>query len=576
MLRIRIARTLAIAATALVVGVRPGSGQVVRGTVVEEGSGAPIQGAMVILMGYDGQVVRRVLTDEDGTFVTNATRPGAHTIRVDRIGYESLTTPSFDVPIDGIFQRIEVPIHPVELVGLDVEGSRRCQVRADQGRATARVWEEARKALQAAAWTLSSGGYHYTLLQFERNLDPDGHRIVSEKRSFTRSTAQAPYVSAPIEELTSKGFIRQNEDGTATYFAPDAEAFLSDAFLDAHCMRLQGVRDGMVALAFQPIDGRRLPDIKGTLWIEAGSAALRRLEFQYVNRPQPHDRGTANGHVTFGSLPNGAWVVRDWSLRLPLLGMRADHRRIYVLGYVVQGGTVWRVTRPDGTIVLEAAAATLSGTVVDSLEAGPVAGGRVRSAEDPEGTGIRLGEDGSFLLAGLPPGTQTLEVRHPSLDTLGLGPATFPIDVTEGEVSKARLRLPGVGEMVRAACADDELGRKGAAILGRVVDGAGPAPGAVVRVRLRGSGPVAFSLAARAAPILPDREGPVWSTDPREAGWVTTTLDGRGIFLLCGVSGGARLLVQAALGDGATGQGIVEVRHSDDAIVVTIPIERGR
>jgi hypothetical protein len=573
---IRIASSCAIAAAALVLAVRPVAGQVVRGTVVEAGTATPVQGAMVILMGYDGHVVRRVLTDEIGGFITKAERPGPHAIKVDRIGYESVTTASFDVPVAGVVQRVEVPIRPVELLGLDVEGSRRCSVRAEQGRATARVWEEARKALQAAAWTLSSGRYHYTLLQFERRLDPDGHRVVSEKRNFVRSTAQAPYVSAPIEELTDRGFIRENDDGTATYFAPDAEAFLSDAFLDAHCMRLEGVHDGMVALAFQPIGGRRVPDIRGTLWIEAATATLRRLEFQYVNRPDDHERGAADGQVTFGSLPNGAWVVRDWSLRLPMLGRRANRSRTFVLGYLLQGGTVWRVTRPDGTTVLEAVTATASGSVVDSLEGGPVAGGRVRSEDDPESAGVPVGGDGRFILAGLPPGEQTVTVHHPSLDTLGLGPASFPVEVKEGESSSVRLRLPGVREMLLATCAEDEAGSSGAAILGRVVDGAHPAAGAMVRVRLRGSGPAAFSLSPRAAPPRADREGPRWSADPREEGWVTTTLDERGIFLLCGVSRGARLLVQVRLGQAAWGERIVEVGPSEDAIVVTLPIPRGR
>jgi hypothetical protein len=64
--------------------------------------------------------------------------------------------------------------------------------------------------------------------------------------------------------------------------------------------------------------------------------------------------------------------------------------------------------------------------------------------------------------------------------------------------------------------------------------------------------------------------------DPEEEGWVTTTLDERGIFLLCGVSSGARLLVQAALADGASGETVVAVGRADDALLVTIPIERGR
>lgn len=560
---------------ALLLLVRGAAGQVVRGTVVEAGNATPVQGAMVVLLDFDGRVVGRVLSDDSGAFITRADHPGPHTIRVDRIGYESLTTASFDVPVEGVVQRVEVPIRPVELVGLDVEGSRRCSLPAEQGRATARVWEEARKALQAAAWTLSSGLYHYTLLQFERELDTDGRRVLKERKHFTRSTAQAPWVSESVEELAEHGFIRENDDGTATYFAPDAEAFLSDAFLGTHCMRLESVRDGMVGLAFQPIGGRHVPEIRGTLWLEAATATLRRLDFEYVNRPDRHDRGFAGGQVTFGSLPNGAWVVRDWSMRLPMLGMRPNRSRTFLLGYLVQGGTVWRVMRPDGTIVLEAASATVSGTLVDSLEAGPIAGGRVRSAGDPEASGEAIGEDGTFMLAGLPPGSVSLEVHHPSLDTLGIGPATFPLEAEGGAITAARLRLPGVGERVRAACADDDQEQAGVAVLGRVLDRGRPAAGAVVQVRLRGSGPVAFSLSTRAAPARDEAEGPRWREAPDREGWVTTRLDDRGIFLLCGVSRGARLLVQAGLG-GAAGEETVAVGRADDALVVTLQLQGGR
>ncbi len=38
-----------------------------------------------------------------------------------------------------------------------VESGRRCEVRPEDGVGTARVWEEARKALEAAAQTLRGG-----------------------------------------------------------------------------------------------------------------------------------------------------------------------------------------------------------------------------------------------------------------------------------------------------------------------------------------------------------------------------------------------------------------------------------
>ncbi len=556
----------------------PVRAQIVRGVVVEQDTRTPVEGAMVVLMDLDGRVVHRVLSDADGGFIADADRPGPHRMRVDRIGYESLTTEPFDVPVQGVYRELVVPIRPVELTGLDVEGSRRCALPREQGRATARLWEEARKALQAAAWTLSSGTYRYTLLQFLRKLDADGRRVLNERRRFVSKTAQAPYVSAPAEDLVEKGFIRENEDGTMTYFAPDAEAFLSDAFLDTHCMRVGEVRDGMVGLAFEPVHGRRETEIRGTLWIEAATATLRRLEFQYVNRPRDRDMGAADGQVVFGRLPHGTWVVREWSLRLPVFGMPANRSRAFVIGYEVQGGALWRAVDRTGTTVVEATSATVTGTLVDSLGNGAIAGAVLRSADEAEESlSVRTGDDGSFTIMGLAPGGLVLEARHPSLDTLGLGPASFPLEAQAGEITTVRLRLPGVREILGSACAD-AAGAEGstAIVLGRVLRGAEVAGGARVRVRWLGPTGGDFAAPTQAAPPQREVEPPRWSLDPEDALSVLTTLDERGIFLLCGVPRGSQLVVEASLGSVASGERRVVVSPADDVVTVSIPIERGR
>lgn len=125
--------------------------QTVRGLVAEDGVGTPLAGAMVVLFNSDGEAVDHVLTDAGGAFTTQVDHPGRYYVRVDRIGYASLTTDPFEVPVRGTFQRIDVPIRAIRLRGLDVSGSRRCEVRPEDGRVTARVWDEARKALEAAA-----------------------------------------------------------------------------------------------------------------------------------------------------------------------------------------------------------------------------------------------------------------------------------------------------------------------------------------------------------------------------------------------------------------------------------------
>lgn len=549
----------AAAVTACLAAAAPAPAQIVRGQVLEEGSQTPVEGAMVLLLELDERTVRRVLTDASGGFILDADRPGPHLIRVERIGYQSLTTPRFDVPVEGTFQRVLVPIQAVELAGIDVSGARRCEVRGEQGEATARAWDEARKALEAAAWTLDSGAYRYTLLHFERNLDPQGRPTRREVRRFDRTTGQAPYVSAPAQELVDEGFIRENPDRTLTYFAPDAASFLSEAFLDTHCMRLESVRDGEVALGFEPVRGRRVPDIRGTLLLDAATAQLKQLDFTYVNPPPGREVGQGGGQVVFGRLPNGTWIVREWSIRMPLLSTDPQRTRLLLTGYQVQGGVVWRVMDRLGSTVVEATTASISGTVVDS--GGRVLPGTVVRTDDGMAEAVTEGA-GTFFLPGLAEGLQVLELVHPSLDSLGLGPVQTEVDAVAGEVISARLTLPSATEYLLDACAPSPSQERETAVLfGRVRRGGAPAQGAPVRVRWLGGDRRGFDVTARAAPPLPTADAPTWTTEEEDPRWVSTELDRRGIFMLCGVP--TRSQVRLEVGGG------------EDPVVLTVTLSPG-
>jgi hypothetical protein len=565
----------AIVASVLLVGTA--RGQVVRGVVVEEASAIPIEGAMVILLDYAGEPLERVLTDADGEFIIDADRPGPHFIRVDRIGYESITTERFAVPVGGTYRRVEVPIRAVQLEGIDVSGSRRCEVRPEEGRATAQVWEEARKALEAAAWTVSSGAYRYTLLHYTRELDASGRRVLEEDRRFDRSWGQAPYVSAPAQELSDLGYVRRNPDGSNTYFAPDAEVFLSDPFLDTHCMRLDRVEDGLIGLEFEPVRGRRLPDIRGTLWIEAASAELKRLELRYTNLPWELANADASGSVIFGRLPNGSWIVREWYIRMPRMASAGLHRRPIQTGYFQDGGVVWRVIDHDGTTLLEAETVTLAGTVVDSTGARPVPGAVVLT--DDGFSRDTTGEAGSFLLPGLAPGLQRLTLHHPSLDTLGLGPVSVPVEGEPGEITPVTVVLPGVASRLSEACGEvrgDD--RTPVILLGRVLTPGESVEGARVRLLWHTGTRRGFDIPTVAAPPRPDTPEarvPVWAPVTDRDRWLETTLDGRGVFLVCGGPAGTQVRIEAALPDGPEAVRNLTIPSHVRVMTVTLNLQGG-
>lgn len=581
-MRIRTSHTACVAllsACALLSGAAPARAQVVRGEVVEDRTSAPVQGAMVVLLDVDGRTIGRVLTDAGGRFIMRTDRPGLHMLRVERIGYGTVDSDSFDVPVGGTLQRIGLPVRAVGLEGLTVAVERRCELRGQQGAATARVWDEARKALEAAAWTLRSGLYRYTLMQVERTLDQDARTVVKEERRFTRGTFQTPYVSHPAAELVEEGFIRRNADLTYTFLAPDSEALLSDAFLNTHCMRLAGGRDGMVALEFEPLRGRRVPDIRGTLWVDERTAELRRLEFTYVNVPAPRDAGSAGGEIVFSGLPNGTWIVREWGIRMPMVEVARDASRMLVTGYQMQGGVVWRVTDPSGGTVLEAATASLSGMVVDSLGAPPHPPATVRVSASLDGSlaaETATDPNGAFFLAGLPPGLLGVEVRHPSLDTLRLEPVRLEVKAEAGSVEPMRARLPGLREAMTLTCADAPPPERGSAmVLARVNRGGEPVGGVSVRLRWLGEDWREFVTISRAAPPLPGTPDIDWERDPADTRFLMTTLDHRGIFVMCHVPTPSQVRVEVADATGVAARTFSLV-DGPSVVVLTFPLPEVR
>jgi hypothetical protein len=102
---------------------------------------------------------------------------------------------------------------------------------------------------------------------------------------------------------------------------------LSDDFLDTHCFRMvraEKDRPGAVGLGFEPVKGRRVPEIKGTLWVDRGSAELRMLDYEYVNVPSAVRTPGLGGRSEFARLATGDWIIKDWYIRLP---DRVDRQR---------------------------------------------------------------------------------------------------------------------------------------------------------------------------------------------------------------------------------------------------------
>lgn len=298
--------------------------QTVLGTAVDGSDGTPVAGAFVILVDAESGVERdRGLTTRAGTFRLASGRPGSYLLRLQRIGFETLVTEPF--PLDDgevLSRRLQVSSSPIELTGIEVFGRRepsQCGTPAGEAVELSRVWAEARKALEATAWTDRQSYYRFDALLVRQALDDEGRKVGDPIFDPIRIYGRHPFRSVQASDLAYGGWI-QKHGNALKFYAPDAEVLLSDSFLRRHCFRLvrgDSVAPGLLGLEFEPRPNGWVPDIAGVLWIDRGTAELRQLDYGYVNVDLPIHVDYAGGNVRFDQLPDGGWIVQWWEIRTP-------------------------------------------------------------------------------------------------------------------------------------------------------------------------------------------------------------------------------------------------------------------
>ena len=487
-------------------GASAAGGQVVRGRLLDIDGTTAIGGAMMSLVDGRAQEFDRGLTRESGLYQLATELPGRYRVRADRIGYATTWSDYFEIAVgDTVLVDIVARVEAISLEGIEAEGERRCRVRPEEGLAVTRLWDEARKALEAAAWTQDRGYYRYEMMGITRQMDRENRRVISEDRSYDGGYRQAPYVSLPAEELMEQGFARLTPV-ESVYWAPDAAVLLSDEFLDTHCFHV--TRDerqapGLIGLAFQPLRGRNLPEISGTLWIDPGTAQLEWLDFSYQNLNLPDALVVApvGGTVEFSALPNGTWIVDSWRIRMPRARTATNpltgRAQSLLDGITVQGGDVLRVHGNEGTVLETDRGGRIAGVVFDSLRLG-LRGARVYI----EGMGVEVLTDGNgrFELAHLEPGVYSVTFSAPYLDRYSFVPEPFKVEVVTEATTPAQINFvaPTMTRVVDNLCRDEERPddttnlpgggtlRNTGILLGQVTDSTGAAvPGVMVRVLSR-------------------------------------------------------------------------------------------
>lgn len=349
--------TCLAAAVGLIVGAgvpAPLEGQTVLGTAIDGTDGSPVAGAFVLLVDEDGAERDRSLTTASGTFRLEGP-PGTYRLNLERIGFEDLVTEPFELSAnETISRRLRASARPIALAGIRVTGGEaRCGIPTEEAMELSRVWDEARKALEATAWTDRQSYYRFDVLIVRQELDADGQPASLPQYEPIRIYGRHPFRSVQPTDLALGGWV-QRQGGGLKFFAPDAEVLLSASFLGRHCFRLvksDSAAGQLVGVEFEPLPESRVPDIAGVLWVDRRTAELKELEYGYANLNLPVETERVGGRVLFEHLPDGGWIVRSWEIRTPLAELQQTRRgnrsqqRVRLSGLRLEGQQVVAVWR---------------------------------------------------------------------------------------------------------------------------------------------------------------------------------------------------------------------------------------
>jgi hypothetical protein len=308
---------------------------ILRGEVVHNDSTSAAPGLLVEVRTPSARVFR-TLTNQRGEFIVRLPGPDSVRVRVLRIGYRP--TESAKVFVD------EGPSPPLRIVldntsyhlsSVTIQATSRCGRRADP--AAYLRWEQALTVLRSIELAERDTSLHVRTVEFQGPTTADGFTTLEEDSLLRVITTVDPLPAVHYDSLFQRGFVRKNPGDTAmTYYAPDAQLLADDRFAPGYCFRTpKDSVPGLIGITFEPVTRRRVTDIDGTVWLDAASLELRRIEFSYGQLPVNHNSGHwhsngadnpagkqqqripgAGGYVDFTRLPGGHWLVSEWTIRM--------------------------------------------------------------------------------------------------------------------------------------------------------------------------------------------------------------------------------------------------------------------
>ena len=433
--------------------------QIVHGTVRERGSNAALAGALVTLDREGAAVrfdtpLRRTATSQDGSFRIRAPGAGRFRLTVRRIGARAHSEIIALSGVDVLEVNVQLDAY-TSLPTVAIRDSTLCITRNTDNARVAQLWEAARTSLSVLIVSKEDTTVGARLVRYTRQRNVADFEILTEElHSYdARDGVREPaFRSRSGQEFSASGYWQQN-GLTTEFYAPDAEALLSAAFLKDHCFGVQegnSQQPGLVGLTFVPVRGRPVPEISGTLWLDARDNELRFLELEWLGLPPSlrHDRVGAQVH--FVRLPTGAVIVKKWSLVMPRSAPSPQSKSRSAFGseqslqLVEEGGIVVLYGREQaerhGSIV---------GRVVRSRNA-PMRWARVRLMGLPHEAIVD--STGGFQFDSVPAGPHSVVVEHSAFDAFGIRVAELEFLLDAGATRALTIRAPSEAEMFDRLC----------------------------------------------------------------------------------------------------------------------------
>lgn len=455
------------------VGAQERPGGTLSGVVRDATSGLAVPGAVVSLLDSARSVLQRTASGARGEYRLTLSRVAVR-VQVRRIGFRPYELRL--LPDNGDNRTLDLRIErlPSIITGLIVRAHAACPARADTPLAFG-LWEQARSALLASVVARESQRADMRRYRFVRILD---NERLADMRVVTDTSVRSEASFAAV--LTPAGFVRSGFaiDGPVerTYYGPDADVLLSDAFLNGYCMRLADAdpqHPERVGVRFTPARSQRdRVEIDGTLWIDTAARSLTHIAYRYLMTDGRLNAARPGGEVVFAEMPSGAVFIDRWTMRLagfametipgvimgtrPGGGVGSMQRLVRVISET--GGALAEARWSDGSAWRGTFGAIAVRAVIDSGRAVPER--TIRLARSPYHARTDTASVARF--SELVAGPYDAFLEDDRLAPIGLELAVpVPQPVALGETLSLRMSFPTPESFVTGRCKDNRQWKAG-------------------------------------------------------------------------------------------------------------------